>query len=147
MHSSSPLQLKLKNHWHFTREKQNIKARNCLLIQAQTLLQNLFRNAQGLLVKCHSILAHETSLIPNLKFKRKKSVNNNFVDVTHQHCYKTKNFWGDFVFNVLLPLRLIENWIILWTDKVDFHLDCSENTHNWRIWEPKNSHSILQILL
>ena len=38
-------------------------------------------------------------------------------------------------------------WNILWTDEVHFHLDGSVNTHNCRIWQPKNPHSILQVPL
>ena len=38
-------------------------------------------------------------------------------------------------------------WNILWTDEAHFHLDGSVNTHNCRIWEPKNPHAILQVPL
>ncbi|GFV65615.1 transposable element tc3 transposase [Trichonephila clavipes] len=38
-------------------------------------------------------------------------------------------------------------WNILWTDEAHFHLDGSVNTHNCRIWETDNPHSILRVPL
>ncbi|GFV27615.1 transposable element tc3 transposase [Trichonephila clavipes] len=69
-----------------------------------------------------------------------------FVQELLPRDFETRHLFSQ-QFLARLQVDLEWPWNILWTDEAHFHLDGSVNTHNCRIWETDNPHSILRVPL
>ena len=69
-----------------------------------------------------------------------------FVQMLLPYDFETRH---RFSLQFLTHLQVNSKWSsnILWTDQAHFHLDCSVNTHNCRIWKPENPSLILHVPL
>ncbi|GFV86584.1 uncharacterized protein TNCV_4184391 [Trichonephila clavipes] len=69
-----------------------------------------------------------------------------FVQELLPHDFETRHLFS-LQFLARLEVDPEWPWNILWTDEAHFHLDCSVNTHNCRIWGTDNPHSTLRVPL